>query len=283
MSRLYIAYRPVTPLPVVTYEPETELYLNALGWANDGTSTVHGVTQADIWTLVDALFVGIKTELGLPLGVNNLSTVSRFIQLTLGGDATKHRLNSIDGTNNLTFLGGWTHAANGMLPNGTNGYAETAFGYDGNSFIRDSQTFGIHIKTDTTGVKADFGVIDGGFANVLQYTRNGSNFTTRLGDQTNNTGTNTNRIGRYFINRTAGANYKQYKNGTPFNTVTQASNAFTTLTPKKLTLGAVNNGGTAIQFTDARITLFYHFDGLTDTQVTNIDNLFLTFETSIGR
>jgi hypothetical protein len=59
---------------------------------------------------------------------NNLMSKFRFIYPMVGGDATKHSYNLIDtGLFRLTFNGGWTHSANGALPNGTNAWANTGF------------------------------------------------------------------------------------------------------------------------------------------------------------
>lgn len=59
---------------------------------------------------------------------NNLMSKFRVIYPMIGGDATKHRYNLVDtGAFQLTFVGGWTHGANGALPNGVNAYATTGF------------------------------------------------------------------------------------------------------------------------------------------------------------
>lgn len=59
---------------------------------------------------------------------NNLIGKFNFIYPMVGGDATKHSYNLIDtGLFRLTFNGGWTHSANGALPNGTNAWANTGF------------------------------------------------------------------------------------------------------------------------------------------------------------
>jgi hypothetical protein len=59
---------------------------------------------------------------------NNLIGKFNFIYPMVGGDATKHSYNLIDtGLYRLTFNGGWTHSANGALPNGTNAWANTGF------------------------------------------------------------------------------------------------------------------------------------------------------------
>ena len=59
---------------------------------------------------------------------NNLIGKFNFIYPMVGGDATRHSYNLIDtGMFRLTFNGGWTHSANGALPNGTNAWANTGF------------------------------------------------------------------------------------------------------------------------------------------------------------
>lgn len=59
---------------------------------------------------------------------NNLMSKFRVIYPMIGGDATKHSYNLVDTELfQLTFIGGWTHGANGALPNGVNAYATTGF------------------------------------------------------------------------------------------------------------------------------------------------------------
>ena len=59
---------------------------------------------------------------------NKLKAIYPFV----GGTATTHKFNlknpaDTDAAFRLSFVGGWTHSANGALPNGTNAYADTYF------------------------------------------------------------------------------------------------------------------------------------------------------------
>ena len=57
-----------------------------------------------------------------------LWTKMKAIYPFVGGTATTHKFNlknplDTDGAFRLSFSGGWTHSANGALPNGTNAFA----------------------------------------------------------------------------------------------------------------------------------------------------------------
>ena len=57
---------------------------------------------------------------------NSLSSLITAYYPMVGGTSTKHAFNFMNtALYNLSFVGGWTHSANGALPNGTNAYADT--------------------------------------------------------------------------------------------------------------------------------------------------------------
>jgi hypothetical protein len=58
----------------------------------------------------------------------------------VGGTATTHKFNlknplDTNAAFRLTFTGGWTHSANGALPNGTNAYADTFLAGNVNEYV----------------------------------------------------------------------------------------------------------------------------------------------------
>ena len=78
--------------------------------------TATGITDATQITAVNNLVLGLKG--------NNIWTKMKAIYPMVGGTATTHKFNlknplDTDAAFRLVFSGGWTHSANGALPNGT--------------------------------------------------------------------------------------------------------------------------------------------------------------------
>ena len=81
-----------------------------------------GITDATIVNALCTLVSNAKT--------NGWWTVCNAIYPFVGGTAITHKFNlknpaDTNAAFRLEFFGGWTHSANGALPNGTNAYADT--------------------------------------------------------------------------------------------------------------------------------------------------------------
>lgn len=156
---------------IITYEPETELYLTTIDIENSEqiiyyTGTAQEITGRAIWTAVDGFVVALKNAFSLTLGVNNLSTKIDAIYPFIGGDATKHKYNlcnplDTDAAFRLSFSGGWTHSRTGALPNGSNAYANTHWIPSVNG-SNTQQAFGAYFRNDDTSGTQNFGVISTG-------------------------------------------------------------------------------------------------------------------------
>lgn len=277
----------------LNHEPETTAYLRNpdVNIADDGTvyfpSTPYEITGAEIWVALDACVVSWKTSLGLTLKRNNLSTKFKYIYPRIGGTATAHRINLVDTSTFIgTFSGGWTHDGSGALPNGTNGYMNTTCTYGTANFTSANQSFGICLKTNSLGLFADVGSITGGYSNVILYTRrDAGNFGTRCDDQTVQNTANTNSIGLFAVNRVSSTQYKQYVDGAVFGTITANSTILATpaQNAEEIFLAALNNGGSAVQYSDRKQTLAYAGLGMTDTQVSELYTAWNTLETTLNR
>jgi hypothetical protein len=277
-DKLYITFLP--PTDVAIWQPETIAYLGAAVIPDDTSlyfgGTAYQITGAEIWTALDACVVGWKTDLGLTLFQNNLSTRFNFIYPRIGGTAATNAINLVDATSG-TFNGGWTHDGSGALPNGTNGYFATGILF--NEFTQNDMSFGFDSKTDTDGVYADFGCLSG-TGNLLIYGRNGGNLITRLSSGGNDSTATTTSLGVLSTKRDNSANYKVYQEGSLLATKTVSS-----LSPNSLEIieGAVSNGGSPIQYSPRKRTLFFGGLSLTDTEMTDFTTTWRTLETTLNR
>lgn len=293
MSRLYIAYRPVTPAPIippVVYEPETEAYLNALGVSNDSTtymgSTVYEITGANLWTYLNNFVVNVKNIFGLTLGSNNLSTQFKFIYPRFLDTSSAHRYNLVTGLQDATYFGGWTHDGGGATPNGTNGYVDLNINYTTANFTNNNQSFGFFSKTNTSaGIYADFGMINDGRSNAVMYT-NGTDIVTRLNSETNKTLTLSSSLGVLSMSRTSSTQYKTFRNGLSIGTNTDNSTAMY-IPPQgfKLVEGALYNAGSlsVAFFSPRKRTWFWGGLGMTDSQMLDFYNELANIETLLNR
>ena len=119
--------------------------------------TATGITDATTSTAIDNLVLDLKGY--------GIWTKIKAIYPFVGGTATTHKFNLKDpqDTNaafRLSFVGGWTHSANGALPNGTNAYADTFL--NGLSILTNaSNHLSYYSRTSsTTGVEVEIGSSD---------------------------------------------------------------------------------------------------------------------------
>ena len=146
----------ITIAAVATFEAETTSLMNAIATPNDGTATIYtGVTGSQLWTLVNNLISGLKT--------NNLLAKLFYYHLFLGGTALTQKYNLKDTTAfPLTWYGGWVHDNKGALGNGANTYADTGFVASAN---KDVNSNGLSIVIGTDNVPQQTNVIEMGAHN----------------------------------------------------------------------------------------------------------------------
>jgi hypothetical protein len=119
---------PVTPNDVTVVGDVVTIEVPSGGvcvdWDAENFITATGITDATQQGAIRTLVTDLKdADLW-----NKLQAIYPFV----GGTATTHKFNlrnaqDSNGTFRLTFVGGWTHAVTGVLPNGTNAYADTSF------------------------------------------------------------------------------------------------------------------------------------------------------------
>jgi hypothetical protein len=258
-----------------------------------GTQTVSDadaqafVTNAGIVDQVEAnavnnLVIGMKAD-----GVwSKMKAIYPFV----GGTASTHKFNlknplDTDAAFRLMFNGGWTHSANGALPNGTNAFADMFFNPTLVS-TANSASLGYYSRSSSTSTVNNYVIganeTTGFWALIL---RNSlkllriTNVSTAFEDAQNTTALSTSG---FYIGSQDISNIKLFR-----NSVNIAQNSATdarTLLNNKLYLAASRNFvGVAENFSSAESAFAFVGDYLTDTEVTNLNTRVTTFQTALNR
>lgn len=202
----------------------------------------------------------------------------------VGGNATSHSFNlkdprDADVAYRLAFSGGWTHSSTGILPNGTNTYANTyintstAIPQERHHFSYYSRTGGLAGSTST-----EIGSNDGSrFVQFMLgyrfYTGNSTTFVSWT--------TTTNATGHWVANKLAYDDRRVYRNGTREAILT--TSVTTQLANFPLFIGARSTSGTPNQYTSKECAFCTIGFDLTDTQVATLYTIVQNFQTTLGR
>lgn len=224
-------------------------------------------------------------QLVLDLKAYSIWTKFSALYPMVGGTATTHKFNlknplDTDGAFRLVFNGGWTHSANGALPNGTNAYADTKL--IPSSVLSLNSTHLSYYSRTTGAIGYPYGANDVGNTNRTLWEMAG--------------GTN------YIAIYTAPSLYFDYSSATSLSMLTAnrtasnlsnawaanikkatSTNASLALTTKAIFIGANNGNGTAGIFCNAQCAFASIGAGLTDTEVPNFYTAVQAFQTTLGR
>jgi len=205
---------------------------------------------------------------------------SKMIALypVLGGTSSSCSYNAINTSlYNLTFSGGNTFSANGWMPNGINGFANTGLNV-GSVLNPVSHSFGIYSRTNSTSGTQVYGAFQ---TSILQNNLCSANLIS--GDPAlnpiNYTGNPSTRL--ILLSRESSTSSKGYRNGTLLGTDIAS---FTTWTlSREFYFGARNFGGAASLFMVHEHALMFLASALTPTDVANFTTAVNTFQTALGR
>ena len=210
----------------------------------------------------------------------NIWTKMKGIWPFVGGTATTHKWNlkdprDLDAAFRLLFINGWTHSANGALPNGLNGYANTNFP---TNLFTSANNFGIgsYTRTNTIG-GAEIGVFNPDQRYIGSNLANNAYFGIGTGFLS---AANTDAKGFWQVHRTSASVVKAFKNASVFLTGTTGAG---TLNTREIFIGALNDNGAGNFYTAKEIAFSFISDGLTDTEATNLRTAVQAFQTTLGR
>jgi len=209
----------------------------------------------------------------------------------VGGNATSHKFNlkdprDLDAAYRLAFIGGWTHG-NGVIPNGTNAYANTFLTPSTHMTIANFAHLSYYSSTNSQ--KSFEYVMGGGDATsaLALIGRRNTNlqayFSNNIGSTYDVASNSTGTTGTGFLVGTQLATtIKLFRNNTLQASNTTASTGLSTPT-KPIFFGCSNNNGVAIGFTDKTCLFSSIGEGLTDTESANLYAAVQTYQTTLGR
>lgn len=212
---------------------------------------------------------------------NSLWTKFIAIYPFVGGTASTHKFNLInsadtDAAFRLSFIGGWTHSANGAQPNGTNGYANTFINQNVNLSLT-STHISVYSRTLAVGVAVELGSWDG--ISFFQM-RAGANAVFGATTGVLYFTTTTDARGFWLATKRANNDREAYLNGASQTTVT--TNDATAFPNLNMFIGA-RNDGTATVFSNKQLAFSTIGSGLTDSEASTLYTIIQTFQTTLGR
>jgi hypothetical protein len=243
--------------------------------------TAAGITDATITSAICTLVTSMKAD-------GTWAKCSAIYPM-VGGTATTHKFNlknpaDTNAAFRLSFVGGWTHSANGALPNGTNAYA--------NTFLTPSTTLTLlnthlsfYSRTSAIGNnQRDIAAYVGGTTPSFSI---GTNTGVLISDHYWFT---TNRISRSIPNaqglmltsRTNDTTHKAFRNGVQLGATDTVSNAGKTMPNISLFLGAAN-GSPISAYSNKQCAFASIGSGLTDAEAAALYTAVQAFNTTLSR
>lgn len=262
------------------FDPDAQLFI-----------TNAGITNTTEQNALNTFVIGLKAA--------NIWTSLYFMHVYLGSTASTHKYNLVnpidaDSAFRLQFNGGWTHSANGALPNGVNAYADTFFTPQVYLNNTDLCSFGYYSRTNSakaseylmgsnsSSTQAACALIarrDNNLWLVNSDFPSGTVFRAALNfNSTDGRG--------FFVGTIDSLNAKLFRNG-----VIGVQNTTTTLNQplgnKDVVIAAIRaSSGSApvlVGYTDKETALTFVSKKLTDIQVVSLSNLVQSFQTTLGR
>jgi hypothetical protein len=262
----------------------TGIYLASLAPAFDPDAqaffTAAGITDSTQKTAVNQLVVDLKGY--------NIWTKMKALYPFVGGTSSTHKFNlknplDTNAAFRLVFNGGWTHSANGALPNGTNGWADT-FLTVGTNLSLNSVHVSIYSRTnsarDAVSIANMYGAANEEVSLWLRFTDGNSYI--RVNTSTSSSLASSNSSGFFVGNRNSSTVQSFSRNGT--RTDFNVSSISTSSTANFNLASVLSSQGINRQWYDNREYAFASIgDGLTNTDLTNFRTAVQAFNTTLGR
>jgi len=252
-----------------------------------GTQTVSDadaqafVTNAGI---VDQVEANAVNNLVIGLKADGLWSKMKAVYPFVGGTSTTTSYNLRNTAQyQITWNGGITFSSTGVLPNGTNGYGQTGFSFNSTTAL--SSHISTYIRTNSTSFACEMGSGNASTGDdECRIVRNGAAWSN---NQCDNVGgrlspSAVNSTGLILNSRRANNDWETYQNGISLATKT-TTNSYTGGSNYSIALFARNSVGSYDIYSNKQCAFASIGDGLTDTEVTNLNTRVTTFQTALNR
>ena len=239
--------------------------------------TAAAITDPTISSAINTLVVQMKAD--------NIWTKMKAIYPMVGGTASTHKWNlkdprDLDAAFRLTFSGGWTHSANGALPNGTNGYADTFFIPSINGSLN-SIHLSYYSRTNANTSSVEMGCFGSGSnALYIMYSYLGTQYKALNRVAATEGSLYTPTTGLLIGNRANSTTEKYFFNGSLIDTISRNSVGLPTY---KIHISGFNSNGTNSSPSSKECAFASIGEGLTDTEAANFYTAVQAFQTTLNR
>ena len=250
---------------VASIDPDAQAFLTAAG-----------ITDATQQAAINTLVVDLKGY--------NIWSKMKAIYPFCGSTASQHKWNlkdprDLDAAFRLVFNGGWTHSANGALPNGTNAYADTKLTPSTN-LISGNVHASIYNRTNTVGNKADLSCSSAPDVEMSILSRfTGDVAYPIIGGFQFPTYSNNDSRGFWAINRQNTSNIQYYNRNTKVVDTVQTNGMPT----NSIYIGAANVFSGTTRYSDRQIAFSSIGEGFNATEAANFYTAVQAFQTTLGR
>ena len=266
---------------------------NAIGWGDihadswAGLTDIVGITtDADAQAFITAAAITDPTQqaaintLVVDLKGYSIWTKMRALYPFVGGTATTHKFNlknplDTNAAYRLTFFGGVTHSSNGIIGNGTNGYADTFLA--NNVMAQSNAHISVYSRTNFQGTVSDIASYSNQFGSFMYIRGGGNNFEGQINAGTKVNVANTDSRGLFLMTRTSATSQTGQKNSTQYVTASVPNNHIAS------SFKLLRTGDASAEYSPRNLAFVSIGDGLTDAESLNFYTAVQTFQTTLGR
>jgi hypothetical protein len=220
-------------------------------------------------------------QLFLDLKSNSLYTKMKAFYPLVGGSASSCKFNMItpiddNASHRLSFFGGWSYANSGITPNGTTAYANTFFN-PSIDLTQNSASIGVYCKNMAGPIDRAAMGVNNGVSYFQLYPRGlGNVFYGDINDNASTSTANTNTATLLAVSR-INSTQKIHSIGGVNTIKTNSSNG---VINNNIFLGARSTLNVANSFFNTEIKTCYISTGLTTSELTLLNSIITTFNTS---